>query len=118
MISTREVSREIEDRDDELLEWAKAHHEMFATPNAAEGAFVAQIYGVPHFQANIERQKILNGGKKADPFVIAKAFAMGGAVVTLEKDTPNAARIPNICKHFEIPCMNLEEFMIAENWQF
>jgi hypothetical protein len=31
---------------------------------------------------------------------------------------PNAAKIPNICKHFKIPCMTLEEFMEAEGWQF
>src|SRR5467141_2643406 len=29
-----------------------------------------------------------------------------------------ASKIPNICKHFNVPCMTLEEFMAAEGWQF
>jgi hypothetical protein len=36
----------------------------------------------------------------------------------MEKLKPNAAKIPNICKHFGVPCMTLEEFMGAEDWQF
>lgn len=31
---------------------------------------------------------------------------------------PNAAKIPNICDHFKIPCMTLEQFMEAEGWVF
>jgi hypothetical protein len=31
---------------------------------------------------------------------------------------PHAAKIPNICQHFTVPCMTLEEFMEAEGWRF
>jgi hypothetical protein len=74
LVSTREVFREIEDGPDEtLLDWAKQNRDLFATPTAEEGAFVARIYAVPHFQQNIEQKKLLRGGKVADPFVIARA---------------------------------------------
>jgi hypothetical protein len=41
-----------------------------------------------------------------------------GTVVTMEKFKPHAAKIPNICRHFGIACMTLEEFMGVENWRF
>ena len=119
IVSTREVVREIEDSSiAELREWAKNNQAVFTVPNAAEGAFVANIYGVAHFQQNIEQQKLLKGGRNADPFVIAKAATDGKTVVTMELLKPNAAKIPNICKHFSIPCLTLEQFMEAEGWQF
>jgi hypothetical protein len=119
IVSTRECLREIEDGAPEnLLAWAKDRTELFATPTAAEGRFVARIYRVPHFQQNIEQQKLLKGGKNADPFVIAKAAVEERAVVTMEQLRPNAARIPNICQHFRIKCLSLEEFMQEEGWQF
>ena len=118
IVSTREVFREIEDQDDELKEWAKTHKGVFATPTAEEGAFVGRIYAVRHFQANIKQQKLLKGGKNADPFVIAKAAVLKVPVVTLEQLRPNAAKIPNICERFDVPCLSLEEFMQQEGWQF
>ena len=116
--STREVFREIEDRDDTLKNWALQNPDLFVVPNAEEALFVAEIYKVAHFQQNIEQQKLYNGGKNADPFVIARAGILGIPVVTSEKFKPNAAKIPNICRHFQIDCMNLEEFMEHQNWHF
>lgn len=119
IVSTREALREIEDGAPEsLLEWATRHRDLFTTPTAAEGAFVAKIYSVTHFQQNIEQQKLLKGGKNADPFVIAKAAVEGRAVVTMELLKPNGAKIPNICGHFGIKCLSLEAFMEEEEWQF
>jgi hypothetical protein len=119
IVSTREALREIEDGGpDSLLEWAAQHHDLFTTPTAAEGEFVARIYRVAHFQLNIEQQKLLKGGKNADPFVVAKAAVENRTVVTMETLRPNAARIPNICEHFGIRCLSLEEFMQEEGWTF
>ncbi len=66
----------------------------------------------------IERRKLLKGGKNADPFVIARAQIVGGAVVTMEGEPLNGVRIPNICRHFGIECISLEGFMEREGWQF
>jgi hypothetical protein len=119
IVSTREVYREIQDGATESLrEWAKENHTLFATPTAAEGAFVAQIYAVHHFQQNIEQQKLLKGGRNADPFVVAKAAVEGRAVVTMEVLKPHAAKIPNICEHFNLTCLSLEQFMEEEGWAF
>lgn len=119
ILSTREALREIEDgASEECRIWASRNSALFATPTAAEGAFVARLFAVPHFQQNIEQRKILQGGKNADPFVIARAHVVGAAVVTMETLRPNGAGIPNICQHFSIPWLSLEQFMEAEGWTF
>jgi Domain of unknown function (DUF4411) len=69
---------------------------------------------VHHFQQNLEQQKLLRGGRNADPFIIARAAVENRTVVTMELFKQNAARIPNICRHFNVRCMTLEEFMVAE----
>ena len=119
LVSTREAFREIEDGPIEsLVEWAKNNRGLFATPTAEEGAFVARIYAVQHFQQNIEQKKLLRGGKVADPFVIARAACEKKTVVTTELRKPNSVKIPNICEHFGVNCVTLEEFMEVEKWSF
>lgn len=117
--STREVRRELEGRGNKTLQnWLKTAKELFPAPTANEAQFVTAIYAMTHFQQNIERKKLLKGGNAADPFVIARAKILSATVVTLEHERPNSAKIPNICKHFSIPCVSLERFMKLENWSF
>ena len=116
--STREALRELEAIGGNAYEWAQNNSAIFTTPNAKEGAFVWQIYSVAHFQANMEKQKLIRGGLNADPFLIARAAVTGTTVLTMEQFRDNAAKIPNICKHFGVACLGLEEFMEAEDWTF
>jgi hypothetical protein len=119
IVSTREVLREIEDASTESLRtWAGTQRGLFATPTAEEGRFVAEIYRIQHFQQNIEQKKLLKGGRNADPFVIAKASVDRKTVVTMELFKNGGAKIPNICRHFGVLCVTLEEFMEAEGWTF
>ena len=96
----------------------KGQQGLFPTPTGEKGAFIAQVFAVKHFQQVIEQKKLLKGGKNADPFVVARAAVIGGIVVTMEKEPKNGAKIPNICRHFEISCCSLEKFMEAEGWEF
>lgn len=120
IISTREVFNELERFDDPgpILDWAKDHKDIFATPTNDETEFVARILQVQHFQSLIAQKSILTGRPVADPFVVAAAAVKLGTVVTQETFKPNAAKIPNVCQHFDIPCMNLEEFMAQQGWNF
>ncbi len=118
LTSTREALRELEDLGGDGYEWAEKNFGLFVTPNAAEARVVTDIYRVTQFRHNIEQKKLLNGGKNADPFLIARASTISGAVVTMEKFKPNGAKIPNICNHFGVPCFGLEEFMEKEGWVF
>ncbi|MBL7647329.1 MAG: DUF4411 family protein [Candidatus Hydrogenedentes bacterium] len=117
--STREALKELIGRDDELSNWCKLNGELFAMPTSAELQVVAEIFKVQHFQAMIRSKERLQGKAVADPFVIARAKCVeNGCVVTLERHTPNAAKIPNVCEHFEVECTDLEGFMERENWRF
>lgn len=129
LISTREVLKELEGQavSEEVLNWAKLNKSLFTTPTAPELQFVAEIFKIKHFQGLIGAQQRLKGTPVADPFVIACARVHGGTVVTEEGWQrggkplvlkPNAAKIPNVCAHFKIPCIDLEEFMHQQGWKF
>jgi Domain of unknown function (DUF4411) len=120
LASTREVFNELERFDDPepLLAWAKNHKDIFATPTNDETEFVARIFQVPHFQSLIAQKAILTGRPVADPFVVAAAAVNGATVVTQERFKENAAKIPNVCQHFRVACVNLEEFMTSQGWNF
>lgn len=120
IVSTREVWNELERGSPHpyTQPWLKAHHQMFLVPQADELQFVSKILAIPHFQALIGIKQQLNGTPVADPFVIALAKIRQGTVVTEEELKPNAAKIPNVCAHFGIPCINLEQFMQGQGWSF
>ena len=120
ILSVREVRNEINKLNpkSEVEAWAKANSNFFHNPTAEELQFITRIYSVPHFFHSISQQKLLKGDPFADPYIIAKAYVKQGTVVTQEKNVPNAAKIPNICSHFQIPCINLQEFLTQNNWSF
>ncbi len=92
--------------------------DFFSLPSSEEQDFVAEIFNVPHFLNLISAKAMAKGTPVADPFVIAKAGPTGMCVVTEEARRPNAARIPNVCDHFGIECINLQELMEREGWRF
>lgn len=120
LISTREVWNEMErgNPDQHTNEWLKSRKEIFTIPSAAELQFVAQIFQIPHFQGLIGQKQRLTGTPVADPFVIACAKVKNGTVVTEEQFKPEAAKIPNVCQHFNVPCITLETFMQQQGWSF
>jgi len=119
LVSVREVFNEISSTEDSLATWAKEQKDkLFSASTPEELKFVSKIFQVDHFQAMIRKQEILQGKPVADPFVIARAKISDACVITEEKNTANAARIPNVCDHFGISCDNLKGFMEKENWIF
>ena len=80
--------------------------------------FVGDIFSVQHFQMLVNKKARLKGLPCADPFIIARAKVINGCVVTEEKRTPNAAKIPNVCEHFGVEYTNLQGFMKKEGWTF
>lgn len=120
IVSVREAKKELEDRfEREIIQRLTDHNiDFFAIPTVEELEFVRTIYSVQHFQQNLEKKKLLKGGYLADPFLVAKARIAAGAVVCEEERKPHAAKISNICEHFGIECVKLEEFLTRENWLF
>lgn len=120
IISAREVFRELDQEAsvDHLADWIKRHKNIFTIPDTAATQFVSTIFSIPHFQALVNEKNRLAGRPCADPFVIALAKVIKGCVVTEEKEKPNAAKIPNVCRHFGVDCTNLQGFMERESWSF
>lgn len=120
LISVKEAKNEL-DRfgfNDSVKLWVKDNRDFFLIPNVEELKFITSIYKINHFQQNLEKKKLLHGGAFADPFIIASAKINNAIVVTEEKFKDHGARIPNICKKFNIKCTNLEGFLIKEGWTF
>jgi hypothetical protein len=120
IISVREVYKEIItwNPSRRLVQWAKENKDLFPPSSPEELEFLNIIFSVRHFQSLIGQKQILQGTPVADPFVIAKGKIEGRVVVTQESLKKNAAKIPNVCDHFNIPYMNLEGFMEKEGWEF
>jgi len=120
IISVREVRNELDHvaNREHLRDWVNNNRGIFLLPEPDETVFVARIFSVPHFQQLIGEKQRLIGRPVADPFVIASAQARGGTVVTEESLKPNAAKIPNVCDHFGIDCISIEQLMENEGWEF
>ena len=120
IISVREVRRELDFYIPypHLSDWVKDHGDIFSSPIPAEAEFVQEIFSVQHFQMLVSEKNRLAGNLGADPFVIARAKVINGCVVTEERKKQHAAKIPNVCEHFEIDCTNLQDFMEREDWTF
>lgn len=117
IISVRAVKAELKDRGDDLSKFVKDKN-IFDIPTDDETNFVAIIFQNTHFQSLISKTARLKGIEVADPYLIARAKVLNACVVTEEKLKPNAAKIPNVCKEFDVPCINLKKFMENEKWFF
>ncbi len=120
LVSTKEVWAELENGSPNkyVNTWLKVRKGIFTVPTAAELVVVTQILAIPHFQALIGVKQRLRGTPVADPFVVAASSIRKATVVTEELFKPNAAKIPNVCKHFGIRYLTLEEFMAEQEWEF
>lgn len=120
IVSVREVFNELHNYNDVdfIQDWAKENKAIFGKPSNDELLVVQQILAIPHFQTLIGNKAILKGTPVADPFVVAAGKAKGATVVTQEALKANAAKIPNVCKHFGVPCIDLETFMEQQGWTF
>jgi hypothetical protein len=120
IVSAREVYNELKGQGNKphLEGWIETNKRLFVVPTPDETAFVRTIFAVPHFLQLVSVRQQLKGLPVADPFVIAIAKVRAGCVVTEEMKKKNAARIPNVCEHFRVPCCNLEAFMEKKGWRF
>lgn len=116
LISVREAYNEIIERDDFLSEWAKENEQIFDNPSSEEYKTISDI--MAKHKELVKNDSIRGGKPVADPFLIAKAFYHKSILITNESLTPNAHKIPNICKELDVNYMNLEKFMINEGWEF
>ena len=120
IISVREVQKEVDRQaaKPHLRDWLYENQAVFLLPGPQETQFVRQILSNRHFQQLISAKQRLTSSPAADPFVIASAYVRDACVVTEETMKPNAAKIPNVCDHYDIECISIEGMMERENWSF
>ena len=104
------IGRELKAGDDALAQWVatRAHHFVDDTDSATQAHYVNIVQKVAssgHYNP-ANRDQFL---AKADPWLIAKAMAIGAIVVTQEGFVDPSSRkvkVPNICREFNVPCIN------------
>jgi hypothetical protein len=102
-----EVLRELQAKDDDLAKWTKQRGDLFVSLEPEVMAGVREV--LETFPRLVGTLKSRN---RADAFVIALAKVEGLAVVTEERGgTEDRPRIPLICEHFKVPCINTLEFI-------
>lgn len=116
--SVSEVYNELEKGPLSGNQWVRTNKSIFTSATEDEAYFVREIFNAKQFMGKFKKKDIEGGSPFADPFVVAKAAVNNGVVVTLETSKPGSANIPNICEHFKVVCVNLEEFMIRAEWEF
>lgn len=114
IISVDEVYRELEsyfgDKVPEM-KWLKNHKSSFLKPTNEEGYIVAGIFQNKKFREGIKERSLRSGSPEADAFLVAKAKAIDGVIVTAESDQkPHSEKIPNICVAYGVPYMGIKEF--------
>lgn len=122
--SIEPVGLELRRGNDELAEWAKDQEGLFlaVSDEATQQAFVNVAAHVAAQAAGMKPgalEEFLNG---ADPWLIAKALALNGAVVvTHEQFNPQIRRkysIPNVCQHFGVPWIDTFELLKRTDARF
>lgn len=115
LVAPREVLKELEKVDDEVLRWAKQHEKMFSNLDSQQRDLAHEI--LAQFPRRVDSDKTI---PDADPFVIALARAKRWTVITSEKPATPGGRpmIPDVCQHYEVECLGLLDFFRKRGWSF
>jgi hypothetical protein len=113
--SPLEVYHELESKDDDLHEWARARmHALFVSDQTLWDRATRIARDYPDL-IDASRTK-----PQADPFVIALAEPRGWTVVTEEGRTGPGAKlkIPAVCARLGVKCIKSLELIRLEGWKF
>jgi hypothetical protein len=121
-----EVKKEISEKEDAVNDWFNQEEfpDSFvqkATSETIKQYVVMQKWVAqhPHFSP-VEKNKFAD--KRTDGYLVAHAKAHNMTVVTLEKFAVEThtkkVKIPNLCQHFAVECINLFEMLKQLNVRF
>lgn len=131
LITPHEVKREIDAGDDDVSKWLSDHQEMVSPTSIEIIHKVEDIIARSPPIADEKKEKPV-----ADPFLIAQVLVERKQkrfdqteyyIVTEEKGTnssisekslKNLKKIPDLCKYYNIPCLNLIGLFRKEGWKF
>jgi hypothetical protein len=108
LITSMEILDEL--KDDDLIEWSK-HRKEFFLPLSKEVQEQTMII-LKKYPTMIKMKSSSNSN--GDPFLVATAIVNNGCIVTNERSGDEKTgdfHIPNVCKGFDIPFMDLHSFI-------
>lgn len=117
--SPKNVYDELMGYQDELAAWAKARKAKGLCVKT-DGPVQSRLTVIGDFVVtNFPRFKSQEFLAGADPWVIACALHFGGTVVTQESASRRKKiRIPAVCKHFNVTCIDTFQMLDSLNAQF
>jgi hypothetical protein len=101
---------------DECHRWARAQTALFVEESVSVQGIVRRLMQTHHDPTR--PTKGING---ADPFVIAMAKDGGAGWIVVSDEHPGSAesrKIPFVCSVESVECINFQEMMRRERWQF
>lgn len=110
LLSSIEIFDEV--RDTDLKKWLKAYKDCFVplTENIQNNA-IKILEEYPHMINVNKGQKA--GSSNGDPFLVATAMSIHGSIVVTNEKSGGigSAKMPNVCRNYDIECINLLEFI-------
>jgi len=115
VLSPDEVLNELKKQEDDLYRWAKDQRGLFHPLEIDLQIATQEILAV--FPRMVESGKSRH---QADVFVVALARLTGRTLVTQEAPSVNSSKpkIPNVCKHYGIRCIDLLSLLREQNCNF
>lgn len=115
IVTSGEVLRELERKDDEVFQWAKARPELFMPLSEDVQRATAKV--LEKFPRLVDER---SGKSRADPFVIGVAIVTGATLVTGEqaRGSDKRPRIPDACQGFNVRCVGIVSVIREQGWKF
>jgi hypothetical protein len=125
-IQVLEELKEYEGKKHEILKWAETHKGIFVPITPQQIQLVREIVNTNNFKALIDTTKPTGD---TDVFIIALAMEKTSQTTLIPLSTKkivvceeqlhgNRIRIPFVCKHFNIECVNIFEMFRREGWKW
>lgn len=133
LVAPREVFNELDSYEDKksesgkdkLWEWARINKSMFVDPDDDQNNYIPLVREIANAIIPGFGLKLVDESKEtpeADPFVIALAKLRGWVVINKERyinpDPKGRPNIPNVCAHYGVECIELNEFFRKQGWKF
>ncbi|WP_299310818.1 DUF4411 family protein [uncultured Halomonas sp.] len=113
--SIRSVYDELSAGGDELSEWVRLRrHQFLAVDDEATQAVFADIADHVATHSSYQEPHVSSFLAGADPWLVAKAKAIGAQVVTNEARVgpgSKKVKVPNICDQFQVACLDTYDLL-------
>lgn len=88
--------------------------DIFQKPCSAQMEIVAKIMKDSRFKDFVRKKQWLDGAPVADPFLVAAGAILQNTIVVSQENS----KMPEVCTHFGVKCIQIRELMEREQWQY